>query len=69
MILVSGELDKYLPKPRSKFLRVKCKECGNEMIIFSHASRVVYCIVCGEPLAKPTGGKAEILGEIIDEYG
>lgn len=66
---MSEDLEKYIPKPKSKFLKVKCKNCGNQMIIFSHASRNVYCILCGELLAKPTGGKAEILGEIIEEYG
>jgi len=31
-----SEWEKLVPKPRSKFLRVKCPECGNEQIIFSH---------------------------------
>ncbi len=66
---MEGDIEKYIPKPRSKFLKVKCGNCGNEMIIFSHASRVVYCLVCGEELARPTGGKAEILGEVVEEYG
>ncbi|MBC7115366.1 MAG: small subunit ribosomal protein S27e [Archaeoglobi archaeon] len=50
----------------SKFLRVKCTDCENEQIIFSHASRVVSCIVCGRTLAEPTGGKAEIKGKIVE---
>jgi len=66
---LSEDIERYLPKPRSKFLRVKCKKCGNEQIIFSHASRVVYCIVCGEKLAEPTGGKAKILAEVLEELG
>lgn len=63
------DVEKYIPKPRSKFVKVRCKNCNNEMVIFSHASRTVYCLVCGEILAQPTGGKAEILGEKIEEYG
>lgn len=66
---MAEETDKYVPKPRSKFLKIKCKNCGNEMVIFSHASRPVHCLVCGEELARPTGGKAQILGEVVEEYG
>jgi len=65
---MANDIERFLPKLRSKFIRVKCRKCGNEQIIFSHASRDVYCLVCGELLAKPTGGKAEILGEVLDEF-
>jgi len=60
-----SEWEKLVPKPRSKFLRVKCPECGNEQIIFSHASTRVLCNVCGALLAEPRGGKASVKGEII----
>jgi len=60
-----SEWKKLVPKPRSKFLRVKCPECGNEQIIFSCASSRVQCNVCGALLAEPSGGKASIKGEII----
>jgi small subunit ribosomal protein S27e len=60
-----SEWEKVLPKPRSKFLRVKCPDCGNEQTVFSHATNPVHCNVCGAILAKPTGGKAEVKGEII----
>ena len=49
-----------------RFLKVRCKECGNEQIIFERASIVVHCNVCDAVLARPTGGKAEILGEILE---
>lgn len=58
---------RLLPIPNSKFLRIKCKKCGNVQITFSHASIKVYCRVCNELLAEPTGGKAKILGEIVEE--
>ncbi|MFB6147429.1 MAG: 30S ribosomal protein S27e [Candidatus Nanohaloarchaea archaeon] len=48
------------------FYRVECSECGNEQKIFSRASQEVECLVCAEPLAKPTGGKAEVTGEIVE---
>lgn len=60
-----SEWEKLIPKPKSKFLRVKCPECGNEQILFSHATTKVKCNVCGTILAEPAGGKARINGEIV----
>ena len=51
----------------SRFLKVKCKKCKNELVIFEKAASVVKCLVCGEALAEPTGGKARIMGEKISE--
>ena len=51
---------------RTKFLRVKCPDCENVQVIFSHPSTVVKCLVCGRTLAIPTGGKGEILAEILE---
>jgi len=50
-----------------KFVRVKCKDCNNEQIIFKKASTPVACQVCGSILAEPTGGIAKIKGEIVEE--
>ncbi|MEM3000253.1 MAG: 30S ribosomal protein S27e [Candidatus Bathyarchaeia archaeon] len=58
------EWDKLIPKPKSRFLRVKCLKCGNEQLVFSHATNKVVCNVCSEVLAEPMGGKAKIKGEI-----
>ncbi len=51
----------------SKFLRVKCEKCKNEQVIFERAASVVKCLVCGEVLAKPTGGKAVVTSESAAE--
>jgi small subunit ribosomal protein S27e len=51
----------------SKFLHVKCDKCKNEQVIFERPSSVVKCLVCGEVLAKPTGGKAHISSESVTE--
>jgi len=51
-----------------KFLKVRCKKCKNEQIIFNKASTVVRCLVCGSILAKPTGGKAKIRATILKTY-
>jgi len=50
----------------SKFLKVKCNDCENEQVVFDHASTSVKCSVCGSTLVEPSGGKAEIKGEIIE---
>ncbi|NPA47756.1 MAG: 30S ribosomal protein S27e [Thermococci archaeon] len=55
-----------IPMPRSHFLRVKCIDCGNEQIVFSHPSTVVRCQVCGATLVEPTGGKGIIKAKILE---
>jgi len=50
----------------SKFIKVKCEECKNEQIIFEKSATVVRCLVCNAVLAKPTGGKAQILAKALD---
>ncbi|NLF87321.1 30S ribosomal protein S27e [Candidatus Bathyarchaeota archaeon] len=59
-----SEWNKLIPKPRSVFLRVKCQKCGNEQLLFSNSVNKITCNVCGETLATPTGGRAEINGEV-----
>ncbi|MFB6209534.1 MAG: 30S ribosomal protein S27e [Candidatus Nanohaloarchaea archaeon] len=49
------------------FLEVECGECGNAQHIFSRASNRVECLVCGEELASPTGGRAEVKAEVVEE--
>lgn len=53
-----------IPKPSSKFLKVNCKECGEQQVVYSHASTEVACKACGNILTKPTGSKAKIEGKI-----
>lgn len=60
-----SEWEKLIPKPRSKFVRVRCSDCGNEQVVFDHITNVVHCNICGATLANPTGGKAEIKGEVV----
>jgi len=60
-----SEWEKVIPKPRSSFLRVKCPDCGNEQIVFSHIATIVHCNICGALLAEATGGKARIKGEVV----
>ena len=50
------------------YLKVRCK-CGNEQIMFSHITSVLNCTECKEPLAHPTGGRAVIHGEVVEDLG
>ena len=54
-----------IPKTKSLYFRVKCRDCGNEQPVFNKCQIIVTCLVCGASLSKPTGGNAEIKGEIL----
>lgn len=54
-----------IPKPRGRFLRIRCEDCGGEQVVFDRAASVVACLVCGTTIARPTGGVAEIKGEVL----
>lgn len=54
-----------IPEPTSRFQKVSCEACKEEMVIYSHASNRVMCNFCGNVIAVPTGAKAEIYGEIV----
>ncbi|UCG03619.1 MAG: 30S ribosomal protein S27e [Candidatus Heimdallarchaeota archaeon] len=56
---------RYIPQPRSKFLKITC-ECGNVQEVFSHATSRVTCRVCGKTLAEPSGGISKLYGEVIE---
>lgn len=55
---------KLIPEPSSKFQKVKCKECDEENIVYSHASSSVTCKSCGNVIAEPSGGVATLHGDI-----
>ncbi len=63
------KLKVLIPEPKSKFIRVKCPNCGNEQVVFSHSTFPVRCLSCATQLVYPTGGKAKIVGEVIREMG
>ena len=51
----------------SQFLKVSCKDCGGEAIIFSRATTAIACGVCGATLTSPAGGKANLIGcEVLE---
>ncbi|MEM7819722.1 MAG: 30S ribosomal protein S27e [Candidatus Aenigmatarchaeota archaeon] len=55
-----------MSEPESRFLKVSCTKCRNEQIIFDKAATTVNCLVCGNILAEPTGGKAKIKTRIVE---
>jgi small subunit ribosomal protein S27e len=48
------------------FFRVQCGDCENEQVVFGKAASTVSCAVCGSTLATPSGGEADIHGEVIE---
>lgn len=50
----------------SKFIKVRCPKCKNEQIVFGKSSSKVSCLVCGKPLAEPTGGKSKVKARILE---
>ena len=55
-----------IKEPLSKFIKVRCKGCKNEQIIFGKATTTINCLVCKKELAKPTGGKTQIDAQILE---
>ena len=51
----------------SNFLKVSCRDCGNESTVFSRATTAISCDVCSAVLTKPAGGKADLVGCTIVE--
>ena len=56
------------PEPGSRFNTVRCAECSEIQVVYSHASTVVRCNTCGNVLASPTGSLARINGQVIRSY-
>ncbi|OKY78586.1 MAG: Ribosomal protein S27E [Candidatus Methanohalarchaeum thermophilum] len=51
----------------SHFVKVKCEDCENEQVIFNKASTEIKCSICGRTLVVPTGGRAEIKSQVVEE--
>ena len=54
-----------VPQNRGRFLKIKCKDCGTEQIVFDRATTTVNCPACGATVATPQGGKALLRGEVV----
>lgn len=56
---------KKTPKTDSKFIKVKCEECGNEQVISEKPACKIKCLACDKILAESTGGKAVIKAQVV----
>lgn len=54
-----------MKETKSRFLKVKCNDCGNEQIIFGCSATDIRCLVCNKILAKSTGGKTSVKTQIL----
>ncbi len=63
---MSSRWSSLIPRPTSKFMKVKCPDCGNEQLVFSNVASTVHCNVCGTVIAQPTGGRSKVRGEVMD---
>jgi small subunit ribosomal protein S27e len=59
----------FIQMPKSKYMRVICKKCKSDQMIYNKVATVVKCNKCGEILAEPTGGEASILGKVVEVIG
>ncbi len=50
----------------SKFVKVRCKKCKNEQVIFENSSSKINCLVCEEVIATPSGGKCNINTKVLE---
>lgn len=52
--------------PNSHFVRVMCKKCKSDQVIYNKAATNVKCLNCGENLAISRGGEAVIKGKVLE---
>ena len=56
-----------IPEPRSRFLSVKCEQCGKENIVFSHTTIDIKCKSCKSIIAERTGSRARLFSKEFKE--
>ena len=53
-------------EPESNFVKLRCPKCKNEQIVFEKATTSVSCLVCGNVLAEPRGGKSKLKARVLE---
>ena len=53
-----------IPEPSSRFNRVKCNECGEQQVVYTHVTTAITCNSCGNVIAEPTGSLAKVNGTV-----
>ena len=62
-------MNDMVPRPRTKFYRVKCGACGSEQTIFSAPATKVKCLACNSVLAEPGASNAVLKTKVLKEFG
>ena len=57
---------RILKETKTKFIKIHCVKCKNEQNVFGATASKVYCLVCNEVLAEPTGGRSKIKGKQVE---
>ena len=55
------------PNAKAKFIKVICKDCKAEHVLFSRATQRVRCPECGEMQTAPKGGKCKLINCSVKE--
>lgn len=61
-------MSELIPKPKTKFYRLKCPSCGNEQNVFSAASSKVRCLVCNTELAQTKASRIKLKTKVLKEF-
>lgn len=54
-------------KRKIKFIRVQCKNCKNEQIMYTFSTSRVKCFECECFISIPKGGKCELVDATVKE--
>ncbi|TNJ30170.1 Ribosomal protein S27 [Giardia muris] len=57
--LQKHKLKRLVKSPNAYFVEVKCANCGEITILYSHANTPVFCTGCTTQISIPTGGKCK----------
>ena len=66
---MASKRKQLIPETKSHFILVRCPNCGNEQVVFTHSTFPTRCLVCGTPLVTSRGGKVKINAQIIKVLG
>mmetsp|Transcript_25978 Transcript_25978/g.40643 ORF Transcript_25978/g.40643 Transcript_25978/m.40643 type:complete len:84 (+) Transcript_25978:90-341(+) len=57
---MNHKIKRLIPTPESYFMQVKCPQCENITLVFSHSQSSMTCKSCSKILCYPTGGKVKL---------
>lgn len=56
----------FIVMTKSKYMRVICRKCKSDQMLYNKVATVVKCNKCGAVLAEPSGGEALIHGKVVE---